>query len=138
MYKASQKPCILVDAGVTRFKIRDQTRELIEKTGMVRVNSLHALKGVLMGLVDLLLLADGKDCYQRGPSAIWRYLCRRDHHSWCEGGFRKCRLHPVSRKLEDRLQHSSKSALLICEKCADGHTELLLPHGRRKYRRAAQ
>lgn len=36
MYKAAQRPCVLVDAGVTRFKIRDETRELIEKTGMVR------------------------------------------------------------------------------------------------------
>lgn len=36
MYAKAERPCILVDAGVTRFRIQKETRELIAKTGMVR------------------------------------------------------------------------------------------------------
>lgn len=34
MYARAEKPCILVDAGVQRFRIQSSTRELIEATGM--------------------------------------------------------------------------------------------------------
>lgn len=36
MFAKAKKPCILVDAGVSRFRIQKQTEELIQKTGMVR------------------------------------------------------------------------------------------------------
>lgn len=37
MYARAERPCILVDAGVQRFRIQAPTRQLIEATGMVGV-----------------------------------------------------------------------------------------------------
>lgn len=34
MYSRAQRPCILVDAGVTRFRMQKETKDLIAKTGM--------------------------------------------------------------------------------------------------------
>lgn len=36
MYARAERPCILVDAGVLRFRIIKETRSLIDATGMVR------------------------------------------------------------------------------------------------------
>ena len=64
MYQASERPCVLVDAGVTRFKIRDETRDLIEKTGMVCQHRVRGRTRAETACVDLLQLPNGKDGYQ--------------------------------------------------------------------------
>lgn len=38
MYEKASKPIVLVDACAIRYGVQDYTRELIEKTGMVRLS----------------------------------------------------------------------------------------------------
>lgn len=47
MYERSTKPCVLVDAGVTRFRMQKETRELIQATGMVRI-IIYSVSGILI------------------------------------------------------------------------------------------